>query len=269
MPELPEMENYRRLLSNKLLGRRIVGVTIHRERSINVPVESFIEQTKGQTIQRIGRRGKQIIFDLENGRVLLLHLMLGGWMYLGTQEDRPDRTFQVILDFGNISLYFIGLRLGYLHLLSQEQLEEVLSHLGPEPDSPLFTSGMFSDRLRKKRGMLKPVLVDQKVFAGIGNCYSDEICFEAHLLPMRKCQELSEDELLELYLATRLVLGQATEMGGYMENPLFLGDHLTGGYDERCKVYDRGGEPCPRCGTLITKDEITSRKTFYCRGCQH
>ncbi|MBP1933632.1 Fpg/Nei family DNA glycosylase [Ammoniphilus resinae] len=269
MPELPEMENYRRLLSDKLLGRRIVGITIHREKSINMPVESFTGLTKGQTIQRIGRRGKQIIFYLGNERVLLLHLMLGGWMYLGTEEDQPERTFQVILDFGDVSLYFIGLRLGYLHLLSQEQLEEVLSNLGPEPDSPLFTSGMFSDRLRKKRGMLKPVLVDQKVMAGIGNCYSDEICFEAHLLPMRKCQDLTDAELLELYRATRLVLGQATEMGGYMENPLFQGDRRTGSYDEQCKVYDRGGEPCLRCGTPITKDEITSRKTFYCQVCQH
>jgi formamidopyrimidine-DNA glycosylase len=269
MPELPEMETYKRLLTEKVVHQQITAVEVNREKSVNIPVEIFIEDVKEKTILSIERRAKHLLFHLSSEKTLLLHLMLGGWMFYGKEENKPDRTIQVKLSFGDQHLYFIGLRLGYLHLLSKDEISEALHKLGPEPLSDQFTESFFQQILEPKRGMLKTTLVDQAFISGIGNCYSDEICFSAGMLPMKKGNELNKEDRTRLYHSIRAVLSEAIQFGGYMENPLYEGDQLTGSYDAKCKVYDRKGEPCFRCGHPIIKDEISSRKTFYCQVCQH
>ncbi|WP_246941663.1 bifunctional DNA-formamidopyrimidine glycosylase/DNA-(apurinic or apyrimidinic site) lyase [Bacillus pinisoli] len=268
MPELPEMENYRRLLSKQVQHKPIVNVTINREKSINVGVVEFQNKVIGQTISKIERRGKHLIFNLQNDYRLLLHLMLGGTMYVGSEVDQPKRTKQVIIDFPNSELFFIGLRLGYLHLLTKEEVEQEFKDLGPEPLDEQFSLEVFKELIGNKKGKLKTTLVDQKFIAGIGNCYSDEICYHAQILPMRKWNELDDKEVRQLFSSIKFVLNRALELGGYMEMPLYRMDQLTGGYNENCFVYDREGETCSRCGTNIIKIELSSRKCFYCPGCQ-
>ncbi|WP_102348543.1 DNA-formamidopyrimidine glycosylase [Bacillus sp. Marseille-P3661] len=268
MPELPEMDTYRTLLSKNIGGQIITGVTVNREKSINVPVDHFIDSLLNKKIIDIKRRGKHLIFILETGKALLLHLMLGGWMYLGNQNDNPDRTKQIILNFGDKELYFIGLRLGYLHLHTLEEIDLELSELGPEPLEPSFLLKSFTSLVENKRGKLKTTLADQKFIAGIGNCYSDEICFEAGLKPMKQMNDLDVLQVKRLYDSIRSVLSASIQFGGYMEQPFMKGDTLTGGFDSKCKVYDRENEPCIRCGNPIVKIEISSRKCFYCTICQ-
>ncbi|MFC3771924.1 Fpg/Nei family DNA glycosylase [Paenibacillus sp. GCM10012303] len=269
MPELPEMETYRMLLSQRMLHQPIVTVEVEREKSINVPFEAFRQRVEARSVTGISRRAKHLLFHLNSGDILLLHLMLGGWMFYGTEEEKPDRTTQVVLSFGQRNLYFIGLRLGFLHLLSREEADSRLAELGPEPLEPGFSEADLQRRLMRKRTMLKPALADQKTIAGIGNCYSDEICFDAGLLPTRKTYSLSPSDFGALYRSMNRVLREAIRFGGYMEDPLFPGDALTGGVNSRCTVYDRGGEPCIRCGSPIVQEELASRKVFYCTNCQH
>ncbi|TLS35451.1 bifunctional DNA-formamidopyrimidine glycosylase/DNA-(apurinic or apyrimidinic site) lyase [Pseudalkalibacillus caeni] len=268
MPELPEMENYRRLLNETITGKSITKIEINREKSINMEIGQFQNHLLGTKIKSVSRRAKYLIFHLDSGMCLLLHLMLGGWIFLGNDDSNPDRTKQVILSFGNQKLYFIGLRLGYLHLLSQKQLVEELNDLGPEPLEPEFSFQVFDKLIEKRRGMLKTTLIDQKFISGIGNCYSDEICFEAKVLPTKKANTLSDKNKKALYDAIQNTLNKAVKAGGYMEEPFYNGDGFTGGYDSICNVYDREGMPCPRCGAKIAKAEISSRKTFYCKICQ-
>lgn len=268
MPELPEMENYRNLLNARIAGKLITNVEIGREKSLNVPADRFIEAVKYKIVTTIDRRAKHLLFRLSSGQVLLLHLMLGGWMYYGTDEDKPDRSFQVILSFGEKRLYFIGLRLGYLHLHTQLSLEEALSKLGPEPLEPDYDLNRFRSLLRTKSGVLKTALVDQSLFAGIGNCYADELCFTAGVKPTKRITQLKEPEVVALFNAMNVTLKEALAFGGYMENRFAIDDHLTGNYNDRCKVYDNEGKPCPRCGTPIELHEVASRKCFYCPGCQ-
>ncbi|TMV50272.1 Fpg/Nei family DNA glycosylase [Paenibacillus mesophilus] len=268
MPELPEMETYRTLLVQRIVHRPVTAVEIEREKSINVPVEAFKRRVEGRAIANITRRAKHLLFHLDSGDILLLHLMLGGWMFYGTDREKPDRTAQVVLSFGERSLYFIGLRLGYLHLLDRAEAERKMSGLGPEPLEYDFTVERLSRLLRRKRSVLKPTLTDQKTIAGIGNCYSDEMCFDAGILPNRAIGMMSDEDFAALHRSMHKVLNEAIRFGGYMENPLFPGDALTGGFDSRCVVYDRGGEPCVRCGTPIVQDELASRKVFYCTRCQ-
>ncbi|MBD0379372.1 bifunctional DNA-formamidopyrimidine glycosylase/DNA-(apurinic or apyrimidinic site) lyase [Paenibacillus sedimenti] len=268
MPELPEMETYRLQLTPLIQGMTITGVEVTRPKSLNVEPERFAQALTGSRIVRIDRRAKHLIFLLATGEVLLLHLMLGGSLFYGSAEEKPDRTAQVVIDFGTKNLYFIGLRLGYLHLHKLADLESLLSKLGPEPLESDFTFDEFQQVLKGKKGSLKVTLVDQTVLSGIGNCYSDEICFYAGLLPIRKVPSFNIEELNRLYQAMRTVLHEAIGYGGYMDSPLFAGDRLTGGFDARCRVYDREGEPCMRCRHPLIKVEVSSRKCFYCANCQ-
>jgi formamidopyrimidine-DNA glycosylase len=267
MPELPEMETYRTLLDSRIVGRPIVATEVTREKTINAPLSRWEQVLVGSSVRAIERRGKHLLFHLPEERLLLLHLMLGGWMFYGTPADKPDRTVQVKLSFGAEELYFIGLRLGYLHLLSCEQAEAKLAGLGPNPLE--LTETEFTQRLGERRGSLKAIFLDQGFLAGIGNCYTDELCYDAQIRPDRKVAELQEDEPGRLYRSMQAILRQAIAHGGYMEHPLYTGDRLTGGFNERCVIYDRGGERCSRCGGTIVQSQLAGRKLFYCPGCQH
>lgn len=269
MPELPEMENYKNNLNQLLLNKRITDCFINREKSINMDSASFIQQVKGLSIIKFERRAKHLIFHLSNQQKLLLHLMLGGWLYFGKEEEKPKRTIQVQISFGEVNLFFIGLRLGYLHLLSDHELQERLSKLGPEPLDNNLTLNDFLEHTKTKGGKLKLCLVDQHFLSGIGNCYSDEICYHAQLLPYRKMEDLQKVEATKLYHSIRHILTNATNIGGYMENPFYSNDCKTGSYNDKCQVYDNEGKVCLRCGQKIIRDEISSKKTFYCPGCQH
>jgi formamidopyrimidine-DNA glycosylase len=268
MPELPEMETYRQQLSRLIQNSPITGAEVTRPKSLNVDPELFIRKLTGNRIVRIERRAKHLLFLLGSGEVLLLHLMLGGWMFYGTEEEKPDRTSQVVIHFGLQHLYFIGLRLGYLHMHAIPDAEKVLSKLGPEPLEPSFTFARFQSLLKGKNGNLKMTLVDQSFLSGIGNCYSDEICFMAGILPLRKLPSLTSEEQNQLFSSMRTVLLEAIQYGGYIDEPLFVGDRLTGQFDAKCRVYDREGEPCLRCGHPLMKTEVSSRKCFYCANCQ-
>lgn len=269
MPEWPEMDTYRRLLSPLVCGRAIEAVEVNREKTINEPVGEFQAALTGRKVLFVERRGKHLLFHLDDGNRLLLHLMLGGWLYYGPRPEKEDSTYQVVLTFddGN-RLFFGGLRLGYLHRLSAKSAIEKLKELGPDPFDSRLTEEAFAKRLGARRGKLKPVLVDQKLVSGIGNCYSDEICFDAEVLPTASIPDLTADTKLRLYRSMRKVLEEATTNGGYMDHKFTEDDEYVGGHDDRVRVYDREGEPCPRCGNPIRLEIVSSRKMFFCPACQ-
>lgn len=209
-----------------------------------------------------------MLFHLTSGHSLLLHLMLGGFMFYGTEAEQPKRSKQIILSFQNEHLYFVGLRLGFLHLHSLDGLKQALAKLGPEPLDPDFTLTVFLKRLKQRRGKLKACLINQQMIAGIGNCYADEICFSAQVLPFRKVTDLTTPEKERLFNSMKAVLAKAISCGGYMQEPVYKGDRLTGSFRSSCNVYDRTGNHCSRCGSAIQQDELSSRKMFYCSGCQ-
>ena len=267
MPELPEMETYKTLLGSLIGGQKISAVEIGREKSINVPVDKFTMDVANQTIKSITRRAKYLVFQLQDGSCLLLHLMLGGWMFFGKEEDRPNRTIQVKLSFGEQHLFFIGLRLGYLHLLSHEEVKKEFENLGPEVLDPDFTLDAFHQIMQKRKGAIKTTLINQEVLAGIGNGYSDEILWHAEISPDKKINELDDQQLTRLYQSIQFILNKGIKQGGYMENQLFKGDDNTGGYE--FYVHDREGKECSRCNATISIKEISSRKTYFCPKCQH
>jgi formamidopyrimidine-DNA glycosylase len=269
MPEWPEMETYRKLLNERICGLKISSVVVNRANAVNEPEEHFRRELPGRQIPIVERRGKHLIFHLDDGNRLLLSLTPGGWLYFGQEVPGKDQDYQVILDFENGNrLYFGGLKPGNLQRLTSKQVMEELKSLGPEPFDPRLTEEAFRKRLASRKGKLKTTLTDQKLVAGIGNCCSDEICFEAMIHPEMPVPRLSSEQVGRLYASMHKVLSEATARGGLMDKPFYTSDRHTGGFHETRKVYDREGEPCVQCGTKIEKGEVSGRRTFFCPRCQ-
>lgn len=270
MPEYPEMATYTQLLRNHVLGLEIRQVEIEREKSINLPIPSFRSLTEGQRIQDIRSRGKHILFELSNQYTGIVHLMLGGWMFFSLPEEAPDRTKQLTFSFSEKrgQLYFINLRLGYFHILSPIELDSKLAPLGPEALDPGFTVEQWIALASKSRGNLKAFFLDQKKIAGIGNAYSDEICFEAELNPERSLNSLQESNLIRLFEAMHRTLQKGVDYGGYMDQGFTPDDRKTGRMNDHFLVYDREGQACFRCQAPISAQRLAGRTSYYCPQCQ-
>ncbi|MGI6225002.1 MAG: DNA-formamidopyrimidine glycosylase [Peptococcales bacterium] len=269
MPEIPEMEVYKKQLTDTIIHKKIIGIAINREKALNVEPETFRDLVNDQLIVYVSRRGKHLIITLGNGYYLVVHLMLGGRIYLAQHQEKVKARGSIIFEFGDgTKLYFINLRLGWLHVYTQQEMDDQFAKLGPEPLGQFFTRQILNNKLAKKRATIKPLLTDQGFIAGIGNCYSDEILFNAGIRPERKANELNPGEVNQLFLAIPNTLNEAISHGGYMDKPFSLNDHLTGGYNYHMQVYDREDEPCYRCSDLVKLTTLSGKKSFYCPTCQ-
>jgi formamidopyrimidine-DNA glycosylase len=267
MPEMPELENYRKLISEQILNVPITNVRVFKENCVNLEGDILASELKNAKVIFVERRGRFLNFHLDNGRRLLVNLMVGGYMYYGKQEDLPYHSIQVEISFGESTLYFILPRTGYVHLLSARETGEVLGQLGPEISDRRMDNDRFVKMVKVRRGALKTLLVNQSVIAGIGNRYADEIAFKAQILPSAKVQDLDTEAMEKLYNSMKIVLSDAVEAGGSINMPFVNEDRHTGSY--KLQVYNREGELCTQCNGIIAKVELNGRKAFFCPTCQH
>ena len=287
MPELPEVETTVRDLNKKVLGRTFVDVWTDFKKMIKKLKDfaEFKKKIKGKKIQKVWRRGKNIIFDLSGGLNLLIHQKLTGHLLLGKWElekgkwqakvpgplveDPMNRFLHLMfwLDNGQ-QLALSDLRkFAKVELLGQEELKKELSSLGPEPLEKPFTFEKLKEVLPKK-GKIKQVLMDQTVIAGIGNIYSDEILWKAKIHPFKEVSKLSEEELKKIYQATKGILEKAIKVGGESISDFRRISGGKGDFDPLRKVYQREGEKCSRCGTIIKRMKLASRSAHFCPNCQ-
>ncbi|OWA37346.1 hypothetical protein B9G55_04600 [Saccharibacillus sp. O16] len=268
MPELPEIEHYRRQLGQWILDRPIDRVHLANPRSIDVTAEEFTAAMEGKSLLFLERRGTFLIFHLDNGHRLLIALSKDGALYCGEGEDQPPFTAQVEIGFGERTLYIAG-RGSVLRLLTVRGLDDVVKTLGPDPFTRVVTPEYFVTQLKKRRGALRSTLTGQKLVAGIGPRYADEIAFAAGLLPSVKVQELNGESAARLYDALDHILTAAIEAGGCIQVPLYAEDKLTGGYLSQCRVYEKEGQPCTDSGALVEKMDVSGKKAYYCPQCQY
>ncbi|MDF2873828.1 MAG: mutM 1 [Sporomusa sp.] len=271
MPEIPEIETVRVHLEHKVQGQVIEQVTVNREKALNVPVQDFIGATTAQQITAIRRRAKQIIISLSNKHALVVHFMLEGYMRLFyPSEELTGRPTVVFMLNSGQKLAFFKLNLGYLHLVPTVNLAEMheLDRLGPEPLAADFTLEKFLELLAQRKGMIKPLLLDQEFIAGIGNVYSNETLFCSRIMPERKASQLTTSERQKLYHCIREILARAIKFGGVYEEKFASDDNLTGGFEPYLQVAYRTGQPCTVCSQLIESKRVGGRNAFYCPVCQ-
>ncbi|NGZ74489.1 Fpg/Nei family DNA glycosylase [Saccharibacillus alkalitolerans] len=268
MPELPEIEHYRRQLGQWILDRPIERVRLSNERSTDVSPEEFAGALEGRSLLFLERRGTFLIFHLDNGHRLLIALAKDGALYCGEGEEEPPFAAQAEIGFGERTLYIAG-KGSVLRLMTVRGLDDVLKTLGPDPFSRQATPEYFVNQLKKRRGALRSTLTGQKLVAGIGPRYADEIAFAAGLLPSVKVQDLNGESAARLYEALESVLNAAIDSGGCLSIPLSAEDTVTGGYLEQCRVYEREGQPCTDSGALVEKMDVSGKKAYYCPQCQY
>ncbi|WP_341277873.1 DNA-formamidopyrimidine glycosylase family protein [Paenibacillus sp. FSL H8-0537] len=268
MPELPEIENYRVILTERLAGDRITGVQVLQEKLLNVSAEQFDEALTNRTIWFVERRGKHLLLHLDNGKRLFAQLDAGASLFYGQGDERPQSEAQIVIQLETGSLYVVGMRQGFVHLLSVKETGQVLAELGPDPLDKRLTLEKFTQLFRKKRGALKAAMADQQVISGIGSFYADEIAYAAAVRPDIKIPLIQEEAWKRLYEAMHAVLKEAAGKGGSVEQPLTMDDKLTGGYYTQRRVYERAGEACGTCGTPIEVVGTAARKAFVCPSCQ-
>ncbi len=264
MPELPEVETIKNELAPHVVGRQITGVDLLWEKIVRYPsVEELRSRLPGQTITGLSRRGKYLIFSLDSGDLMIIHLKMSGTLWLRP----PDRFTRAVIHLDNGSIFFRDPRkFGKIWLVKDGGM---LSKLGPEALEPGFTPEVFARRLAKRTAPIKPVLLDQTLVAGVGNMYADEALFAAGIHPLRPSNSLSTEETTRLYDAIRQVLLSGISNKGASTETYFRPDGTRGTAHSRFQVAHRGGKPCPVCGTPVQRLAIRNRGTYFCPRCQH
>ena len=271
MPELPEIETIRRGLHSEMVGRSFVALKVLWERSI-IPanVAAFSNRLVGQSVARVGRRGKWLVMGLTGGDCLLIHLRMSGRLILGQEHDSNDRHLRVLftLDDGRRLSFLDQRKFGRLRLTDHPT--EVLGALGPEPLSEVFTAERFAEMLSRRRGGIKPLLLNQRFLAGLGNIYVDESLWHARIHPLRRADTLSPGETRRLHQSIRSVLQAAIARGGTTlpDAAYKQTDGREGRFAPHLCAYGREGEPCPRCGGPISRIRVSQRGSHYCPACQ-
>lgn len=268
MPELPEIYNLALQMGRELGGKTIRDVEIRQEKCLNVPVAEFRDLVMNKKIGPITSKGKWIFTALEPDAYLLLSLGMGGnLLYHKPGESLPEK-YQLAFTFDDGSRLSIGFWwFGYAHAVNSPADHKMTAKLGISPIEAAFTLERFDGMLKRKKGTIKSVLLDQACLAGIGNVYAQDILFNARLHPDRKVPTLTVDEKKALYEAIRRNLKIAVELGGIApEKDLY-------GHPGRLTIADfrvgyREGRPCPECGTAIEKIKTGSTASYICPKCQ-
>jgi formamidopyrimidine-DNA glycosylase len=274
------VETVRRGLEPYLVGATIGDIRVLVPKMVKGRVadpSDFARSVKGQTINRINRRGKYLIFDLDTGYHLLFHLKMRGHMrvvprslpdgkYLALgmmidvarADDPLEMRFYDIWTWGEVRFLDTGELVSYPSLVA----------MGLEPLSDAFTGETLRQSLsRRPKTTVKAALLDQVVVAGVGNIYADESLFRSGIRPQRPAGSLTDDETQRLRDQIRAVLDDAINGGGTVSDNFLDAEGVPGRY--RPQVYDRGGQPCLRCGTTLERTRIGGRGTVYCPACQN
>ena len=272
MPELPEVEITARGLRAQLVGRRVDLVEVLWGRTVaNLDPELLPLALLGRTLTAVGRRGKLLLLRFDDGATAAVHRRMTGNLLIRRCEEPRESHLRLVLGFDDgRELRFVDTRkFGRLAYFPDDAaLDAYLRQkAGREPLDDLDATrlgALFAGR----RGRLKPLLLDQRLLAGIGNLYADEILWVARLHPERAAASLTEDELALLADSIGMVLREAIDRRGTSFSDYRDADGEPGENQDHLKAYGRTGQPCPRCGTPIAKYTLGQRGTHYCPACQ-
>jgi formamidopyrimidine-DNA glycosylase len=271
VPELPEVETIRRQLAPHLEGRTLLDVEIldWRWTRPQDPV-TVADGMRGQAVQRVGRAGKYLVWELSDERFLLVHLRMTGALLFDPDAEPPHTRVRIRLDGGHRLIYVDPRRFGTGHLLLGEAARDayLAERLGVEPMTPEFTTEHLRAIARGRTAPVKAFVLDQRRIAGVGNIYADEALFRAGIHPLRPAGALTRAQLDALRGAIEQALAAGIEAKGATIDDFRHVDGARGSFQDRFLVHLREGEPCVNCGTPIRKLVVGGRGTYVCEHCQ-
>jgi len=283
MPELPEVETVRRVLSFKIINKKIRDVKILKQKLFQGNPKEII----GSKIVAIDRRAKVLFIKLSNGKFLMVHLKMSGqlvWVSkagervsLGhpipfSDNNLPGKTTHIIFSIDGGKLFYNDLRqFGWIKLVDQKTVKKEWKKFGPEPFSKEFSKDYLKKIFSRSKKAIKLFLLDQNKIAGLGNIYANEALFEAGINPLKPTNSLEEKEIDKLRRAIIKILKEGIKYKGSSaaDEAYIQPTGEKGAYQEHFRVYQKQGQKCQKCNTLIKKVKIGGRGTFYCPKCQH
>ena len=270
MPELPEVETVKNGLIKKVKGLKITDCRIRWNGIIAYPEPTkFINEIKNQTINDILRRGKILMFILDD-YYLTSHLRMEGKYFIKDKTEALSKHDHVIFTLSNNKelRYNDTRKFGKMHLVKKDELDKTpIAKLGKEPWDKDLTVTYLKDKLNKKKA-IKTLLLDQSIITGIGNIYADEILFLSRISPETYGKDLTKKNLEDIIINTQNVLSKAIELGGTTIHTYTSVDGITGLFQQELLVHGKKDLPCPNCNTTIKKIEVNGRGTYYCPNCQ-
>ncbi len=275
MPELPEVELVVKALDQIVSNRKIIVAELLRQRlAPENPIDEFAERLMNATINRVHRRGKHILFDLDNDETLIAHLRMSGrFMLLPIERDLPKYTHAIFYFEDEMRLIFQDQRhFGFMKIVKTANLSESkeLKKLAPEPFSDDFNAQYLRDILKTSKKNIKEFLLDQTKVLGLGNIYDSEALFLAKINPQISADKVPAKKANNLFEKIRDVLAESIAHGSTLNvNPENIdGSYYGGGYENHWRVYDREKEPCVVCETPIKRIVQGGRSTYFCPQCQ-
>jgi len=289
MPELPEVETIVRDLRKEVLHRTFIDIWTDAKGMIKKDTfESFKKKLIGKEIIGVRRRAKNILIDLSDDYILLIHQKIAGHLLFGKWKQEKgiwvsEKEGPLLTDPINKYLHVIftlddkkqlalsdARKFAKVELWKKKELmsSKEFSKIGPEPLTDVFTLSEFKKLFEKKKGKIKQVLMDQNFISGIGNIYASEILFKARIHPEEEIKNLKDEDLKNIYTAMRDILNKAIELRGdsFSDFRTLYGE--KGGAQNMNKVYQKENKPCPRCKGMIRRITQGGRGTFFCPKCQ-
>ena len=270
MPELPEVETTLRGIEPHLLNQRIARVVV-RDPRLRWPVTTEVKKAEGQQVKSLGRRGKYLLLNLEQGG-LIIHLGMSGSLRVLEQFKAPDKHDHIDVQLENgVCLRFNDPRRfgAFLWVDGTMESHELLRNLGPEPLSAEFTADYLYTCSRRRSLAIKNFIMNGHVVVGVGNIYASEALFMAGIHPQRAAGRISLQRYSGLVAAIRDVLEHAIRQGGTTLRDFVNSDGAPGYFARELLVYDRAGNDCFQCGAPIRQKVIGQRSSYYCPACQH
>jgi formamidopyrimidine-DNA glycosylase len=261
VPELPEVETVVRAIRPRVEGRRILNAEIYSRQVLRHCAFKTPRFLLGKRVERVERRGKFIVLRLDRG-YLVIHLGMTGQILFDTPRTTHTRAIFTLED--SAMMYEDSRMFGTIEW--NDELSARVGRLGPEPFD--ISPGEFFEALHRRRGPIKPLLLNQSVVRGIGNIYADESLFRARIHPRTKANRIRKPRALRLHEEIGNVLVEAIENRGSSVSDYRDPEGRKGEFQQFHRVYGREGEPCLACGTAIRRIVLGGRSTHYCPRCQ-
>ncbi len=273
MPELPEVEVVRLGLSPHVVGCKITNiVSCHQKLRLPLPKKKLGRWVVGARVVALERRAKYLLFQMDNGALLVFHLGMTGNLGLFSKAlacQKHDH-LRLQLDSGNEIRFNDTRRFGSVQVFTKEELEKTdpFADLGPEPFWNEFSPDYLIDCAARRTQPVKNFLMDNRVVVGIGNIYANEILFAAGINPVTPANSLTQSQWKKVVSESHKVLNKAIACGGTTISDFVNPDGKQGYFQCELKVYGRSGEPCRQCKTVIIRTVMAGRATYHCPHCQ-
>ena len=271
MPELPEVETIRRQLAPLVVGQVVERLDIGDPRwCLPLAPEAIVDTVQGRRVQRLARRGKYLVWELEDDAFLLMHLRMTGTLLYDPPPGTPYERVRWVLGDGHELRFCDPRRFGTGELALGTGARDAFfaARLGLEPLDGELTGEALRRMARGRRAPVKAFLLDQRRIAGVGNIYADEALFRARIHPLRPAGSLKRRQFDALAVAVREALQAGLAAGGATIDDFRHVDGVRGAFQNEFLVHLRRGEPCPRCATPVVKFVAAGRGTYACESCQ-